>query len=174
MYPYGNLSAVDTLFFGCSSSTESGLNTVDVNKLKTYQQVYIYVIPTITNMMFINAMVVPMRLYWFRQRLKKAGVSPPSPWCPFFRLASSAWATLELTTNEQWRADQCAATARSPAPLMPVRRLTSAPSWIMARSQRATSPPRPRLNCHLSLATRRPLDRKVLSHPNPRCLNHGE
>lgn len=27
MHPYGNLDAVDSLFFGCSGSTESGLNT---------------------------------------------------------------------------------------------------------------------------------------------------
>lgn len=27
MYSYGNLQAVDALFFGCSGSTESGLNT---------------------------------------------------------------------------------------------------------------------------------------------------
>ncbi|EGY23409.1 low-affinity potassium transport protein [Verticillium dahliae VdLs.17] len=73
MYSYGNLTAVDALFFGCSGSTESGLNTVDVKDLKTYQQVYIYVIPIITNLMFINAMVVPVRLFWFRRLLKQAG-----------------------------------------------------------------------------------------------------
>ena len=27
VYSYGNLTAVDAFFFGCSSSTESGLNT---------------------------------------------------------------------------------------------------------------------------------------------------
>ncbi|KAK1623569.1 cation transport protein-domain-containing protein [Colletotrichum phormii] len=66
LYPYGNLAAVDAFFFSCSSSTESGLNTYD---LKTYQQVYIYVIPIITNLMFVNIVVVVARLYWFRQRL---------------------------------------------------------------------------------------------------------
>ncbi|KAK1589954.1 cation transporter [Colletotrichum navitas] len=70
LYPYGNLTAVDAFFFGCSGSTESGLNTVDVKDLKTYQQVYIYVIPIITNLMFVNMMVVVARLYWFRQRLR--------------------------------------------------------------------------------------------------------
>ena len=47
-----------------------------MNLLKTYQQAYIYVIPVITNLMFINAMVVPVRLYWFRQKLKEAGKPP--------------------------------------------------------------------------------------------------
>nr|XP_036582586.1 low-affinity potassium transport protein [Colletotrichum truncatum]KAF6791290.1 low-affinity potassium transport protein [Colletotrichum truncatum] len=70
LYPYGNLNAVDVFFFGCSSSTESGLNTVDVKDMKTYQQVYIYVIPIITNLMFVNIAVVVVRLYWFQQRLR--------------------------------------------------------------------------------------------------------
>ncbi|KAH7357705.1 cation transport protein-domain-containing protein [Plectosphaerella cucumerina] len=55
LYSYGNLDAVDTFFFGYSGSTESGLNTVNVKDLKTYQQVFLYVIPIITNLIFINA-----------------------------------------------------------------------------------------------------------------------
>ncbi|EQB46072.1 trk family potassium uptake protein [Colletotrichum gloeosporioides Cg-14] len=70
LYPAGNLAAIDAFFFGASGSTESGLNTIDVKDLKTYQQVYIYVIPMITNLMFINIVVVVARLYWFQQRLK--------------------------------------------------------------------------------------------------------
>ncbi|KAF4818592.1 Low-affinity potassium transport protein [Colletotrichum tropicale] len=70
LYPAGNLAAIDAFFFGASGSTESGLNTIDVKDLKTYQQVYIYVIPIITNLMFINTVVVVARLYWFQQRLK--------------------------------------------------------------------------------------------------------
>jgi len=69
LYPYGNLRAVDAFFFGASGSTESGLNTIDVKDLKTYQQVYIYVVPTITNMVFISIAVVAVRLYWFRRHL---------------------------------------------------------------------------------------------------------
>ncbi|KAI8302111.1 Low-affinity potassium transport protein [Colletotrichum sp. SAR11_240] len=64
---------MDAFFFGASGSTESGLNTIDVKNLKTYQQVYIYVIPMITNLMFINIVVVVARLYWFQQRLKNIG-----------------------------------------------------------------------------------------------------
>ncbi|EGY23703.1 high-affinity potassium transport protein [Verticillium dahliae VdLs.17] len=48
---------------------------VDVKDLKTYQQVYLYVVPIITNMMFLNAIVVPVRLFWFRQRLRQAGIA---------------------------------------------------------------------------------------------------
>ncbi|KAM0328678.1 hypothetical protein ACHAQA_005090 [Verticillium albo-atrum] len=51
------------------------LFSVDVKDLKTYQQVYLYVVPIITNMMFLNAIVIPVRLFWFRQRLYQAGVA---------------------------------------------------------------------------------------------------
>ncbi|CAI0645141.1 unnamed protein product [Colletotrichum noveboracense] len=37
LYPAGNLAAIDAFFFGASGSTESGLNTIDVKDLKTYQ-----------------------------------------------------------------------------------------------------------------------------------------
>ncbi|PGH01244.1 hypothetical protein AJ79_07976 [Helicocarpus griseus UAMH5409] len=71
LYPYGNLRAIDAYFFGASGSTESGLNTfvVDVKDLKTYQQVFIYVIPIMSNLGFINIAVVIVRLHWFRKRL---------------------------------------------------------------------------------------------------------
>ncbi|PKY07405.1 cation transporter [Aspergillus campestris IBT 28561] len=70
LYPYGNLHAVDAYFFGVSAATESGINTVDVKSLKTYQQVFIYFVPMISNLGFINIIVVVVRLYWFGKRLK--------------------------------------------------------------------------------------------------------
>ncbi|GAB1313193.1 Potassium transport protein [Madurella fahalii] len=77
LYPYGNLSAVDAYFFGASSSTESGLNTVDVKDLKLYQQLYIYFTPIIANLGFVNIIVVVVRIYWFEKRLKR--LTPPPP-----------------------------------------------------------------------------------------------
>ncbi|EEU35272.1 uncharacterized protein NECHADRAFT_54501 [Fusarium vanettenii 77-13-4] len=71
LYPYGNLKAIDCFFFGASSSTESGLNTVDVKELKTYQQLYIYFVPMLTNLGFVNIIVVVVRLHWFRSHLKR-------------------------------------------------------------------------------------------------------
>ncbi|KAI1431374.1 cation transporter [Xylaria sp. CBS 124048] len=73
IYPYGNLEAVDAYFFGVSSSTESGLNTVDINLLPFYQQLYIYVAPIITSLGFMNIFVVVVRLYWFEKKLGAAG-----------------------------------------------------------------------------------------------------
>ncbi|CAG8035820.1 unnamed protein product [Penicillium nalgiovense] len=71
IYPYGNLKAVDAYFFGASASTESGLNTVDVKSLKTYQQVYIYLIPILGNLGFINIIVIVFRVRWFEKRFKE-------------------------------------------------------------------------------------------------------
>ncbi|KAJ5170522.1 uncharacterized protein N7500_003305 [Penicillium coprophilum] len=70
IYPYGNLKAIDAYFFGASASTESGLNTVDVKDLKTYQQLYIYLIPILGNLGFINIIVVVFRVRWFEKHLK--------------------------------------------------------------------------------------------------------
>ncbi|RGP71704.1 low-affinity potassium transport [Fusarium longipes] len=85
--PGGNISAIDAYFFGASASTESGLNTVDVKELKTYQQLYLYFIPIITNLGFINIAVVVVRLYWFKRHLKRLA---PRLLSPRRRYASNA------------------------------------------------------------------------------------
>ncbi|XHG01482.1 hypothetical protein AWENTII_004863 [Aspergillus wentii] len=71
LYPYGNLSAADAYFFGVSTSTVTGLNTVDVKQLKLYQQLFIYFVPLVANLTFVNIVVVVVRLYWFKKRLKE-------------------------------------------------------------------------------------------------------
>ncbi|KAG8417031.1 hypothetical protein J3459_013084 [Metarhizium acridum] len=73
LYTYGNLAAIDAYFFGASASTESGLNTVDIKNLALYQQLYLYFIPILTNMCFINIVVVVVRLHWFNQHLDRFG-----------------------------------------------------------------------------------------------------
>lgn len=64
-----NMPAIDAWFFGASACTEAGLNTryalfvvtisdmlgsIDVKGLKTYQQLYIFFIPILNNLGFIN------------------------------------------------------------------------------------------------------------------------
>ena len=49
------------------------MSSVDLKDLKLYQQLYIYVIPIITNLGFINIFVVAVRLMWFEKRFKSAG-----------------------------------------------------------------------------------------------------
>lgn len=39
VFPRGNIKYIDALFFGSGASTQSGLNTVDLNLLDTWQQV---------------------------------------------------------------------------------------------------------------------------------------
>ncbi|KAI9373817.1 cation transporter [Aspergillus egyptiacus] len=73
--PYGNLSAIDSYFFGVSASTGSGLNTVDVKDLKIYQQLFIYFVPLVCNMGFVNILVVVVRLHWFERRLNELAPS---------------------------------------------------------------------------------------------------
>lgn len=48
---------------------------VDLKDLHTYQQLFLYFIPIFTNLGFINAVVVVVRLFWFRKHLKKLGQS---------------------------------------------------------------------------------------------------
>ncbi|CAG8306166.1 unnamed protein product [Penicillium salamii] len=64
------LRYVDALFFGSGASTQSGLNTVDVNLLHTYQQVIIWFVTMLTNPIFIHTLVVFVRLYWFEKRFQ--------------------------------------------------------------------------------------------------------
>lgn len=50
---------------------------VDVKALKTYQQVYIYLIPILGNLGFVNIIVVVVRLRWFEKHLKAVGEMLP-------------------------------------------------------------------------------------------------
>ncbi|RGP61477.1 putative potassium transporter trk-1 [Fusarium sporotrichioides] len=72
IYPNGKLSAIDAYFLGVSASTVTGLTTVDVPVLRTYQQLYLYFVPLVCNTVVINILVVIARLIWFRKYLKKA------------------------------------------------------------------------------------------------------
>ncbi|RPA76344.1 potassium transport protein 1 [Ascobolus immersus RN42] len=75
IHPYGNVSAIDSYFFGVSSSTESGLNPIDLKELKLYQQLVTYFLPIVSNIGFVNIIVVVVRLYWFEKRLNEVGPS---------------------------------------------------------------------------------------------------
>lgn len=68
--PPGGLQYIDALFFASGACTQSGLNTVDVNLLNTYQQVVLTLLPMITNPITINTFVVFLRLYWFEKRFQ--------------------------------------------------------------------------------------------------------
>lgn len=46
---------------------------VDVKDLKLYQQLFVYFVPIVSNLGFINILVVVVRLLWFEKRLKEIG-----------------------------------------------------------------------------------------------------
>ena len=70
-----NLGSTRTVLgsLGEESQAANILNSVDVKALKTYQQLVIYFIPIISNMGFINIIVVIVRLHWFEKRFKHLG-----------------------------------------------------------------------------------------------------
>lgn len=70
LYPAGGLAYIDALFFASGAATQSGLNTVNINELCTYQQVIFYFICMVCTPIFINTFVVFVRLYWFERRFQ--------------------------------------------------------------------------------------------------------
>lgn len=47
-----------------------------MKELKLYQQLFIYFIPIVSNLGFVNILVVCVRLWFFRKRLDEIG-NPP-------------------------------------------------------------------------------------------------
>lgn len=70
IYPGGEVSYIDALFFGTAAATQSGLNTVDLNRMKTYQQIVIWTVAMVTNPIFVHTAVVFVRIYWFEKRFQ--------------------------------------------------------------------------------------------------------
>ncbi|ROT34443.1 potassium transporter [Sodiomyces alkalinus F11] len=76
LYCYGNLTAIDAFFLSLSGSTESGLNSIDIKLLKLYQQICLYFLPHITNLMFISPLTVAWRLFWFHKHMNSYDDAP--------------------------------------------------------------------------------------------------
>ncbi|KAK4211947.1 cation transport protein-domain-containing protein [Rhypophila decipiens] len=66
----GVMPYIDALFFASGASTQAGLNPIDVNKLNTFQQMWIYFTAMLTNPIVINWFVVVLRLRWFERRFQ--------------------------------------------------------------------------------------------------------
>jgi hypothetical protein len=66
----GNISYTDALFHASGASTQSGLNTIDINKMYLYQQIILYIIPLLCTPIFIHGGLVFIRLYWFEKRFQ--------------------------------------------------------------------------------------------------------
>ena len=70
VYPGSSLAYVDALFFSVGAATQSGLNTVDFNLLRLYQQIVLYFVSMLTTPIFIHTVLVFIRLYWFEKRFQ--------------------------------------------------------------------------------------------------------
>ncbi|TAQ87249.1 hypothetical protein B7494_g4412 [Chlorociboria aeruginascens] len=70
IYPNGGLAYIDALFLSSGAATQSGLNTVNINALNTWQQIVFYIVSMSTNPIVINSSVVFLRLYWFEKRFR--------------------------------------------------------------------------------------------------------
>lgn len=68
LYPQKNIEYIDALVFAAGTCTQGGLQTVQTNDLKLYQQVVIYVICMLTTPIFIHGSLTFLRLYWYEKR----------------------------------------------------------------------------------------------------------
>ncbi|RMZ88034.1 hypothetical protein DV736_g4739, partial [Chaetothyriales sp. CBS 134916] len=66
----GDMAYIDALFFATGSCTQSGLNTIDIDLLRTGQQFCFYLGAMLCNPIVIHSTVVFVRLYWFEKRFK--------------------------------------------------------------------------------------------------------
>ncbi|EME43708.1 hypothetical protein DOTSEDRAFT_72906 [Dothistroma septosporum NZE10] len=70
-HPHGiGLQYIDALFFAAGTATQSGLNTLNFNQLNTYNQVTMMLGCCLCTPVFINTIVVLVRLYWFEKRFE--------------------------------------------------------------------------------------------------------
>ncbi|KOS46227.1 hypothetical protein ACN38_g2832 [Penicillium nordicum] len=70
LYLGGNIDYIDALFHAGGAATQSGLNTVDLNTLRLYQQIVLYLITCLCTPIFIHSGLVFIRLYWFEKRFQ--------------------------------------------------------------------------------------------------------
>ncbi|RMZ79738.1 hypothetical protein DV738_g3274, partial [Chaetothyriales sp. CBS 135597] len=66
----GDMEYIDALFFATGACTQSGLNTIDVDRIHTGQQAVFYLGAMICNPIVVHSTVVFVRLYWFEKRFK--------------------------------------------------------------------------------------------------------
>lgn len=70
IFPSSGIDYVDALFLSACAATQSGLNTVNLNSLFTYQQAFLWFISMVTNPIVMHSFVVFVRLYSFEKRFQ--------------------------------------------------------------------------------------------------------
>ncbi|GFF32633.1 low-affinity potassium transport protein [Aspergillus udagawae] len=72
IYAIGGVSYIDALLLASGAATQTGLNPIDLNRLHVLQQLILWIFAMVTNVIFVNSLLVCTRLYWFRKRLRRA------------------------------------------------------------------------------------------------------
>ncbi|SCV01860.1 LAMI_0G14224g1_1 [Lachancea mirantina] len=67
MYPVKNFPYIDILFMATGAVTQGGLNTVNVNDMRLYQQIVLTVLCFFTTPIWIHGGLAFVRLYWFER-----------------------------------------------------------------------------------------------------------
>lgn len=68
IYPEKNMEYIDVLLFTAGASTQGGLASVQMNEMKLYQQIVLYVVCMFTTPIFIHSTLTFIRLYWYEKR----------------------------------------------------------------------------------------------------------
>lgn len=68
IYPQKDMEYVDALMYAAGASTQGGLATMQMNDMKLYQQITIYVVCMFTTPIFIHGSLTFLRLYWYEKR----------------------------------------------------------------------------------------------------------
>lgn len=68
LYPSKNLDYIDCLMFAAGAATQGGLAPQQLNDVKLYQQITIYMVCMFTTPIFIHGSLTFIRLYWYEKR----------------------------------------------------------------------------------------------------------
>ncbi|KAE8353520.1 cation transport protein-domain-containing protein [Aspergillus coremiiformis] len=72
LYLPGGLSFIDALLLASGAATQTGLNPIDLKELHLSQQITLWLVPMVTNVVFLHSLLVLIRIYWFRKRFQSA------------------------------------------------------------------------------------------------------
>lgn len=70
LYIPGNIDYVDALLLASGAATQSGQTPVDLNSLRTGQQLVLWAVAMVTNVIFVHSLLVLVRLSFFRKRFR--------------------------------------------------------------------------------------------------------
>lgn len=100
-----NIRYIDAVFFAAGASTQSGLNTININDLTLFQQIVIYCLGMFTTPIFIHGSLVFLRIYWFQKTIDNIKEKSMHD---FKMRRSATLAAIRTQTTDHFRADASA------------------------------------------------------------------